>query len=346
MVGGLEASGAKPLCALGSLSGQRVAGGLAVERTSPGSAPMLRARPPDRRRFETTDRRAGSGRTSGSCLVIRPVRRVPLAAWPPARSPSRTSTSSTTTFRGREPYEVFELLQREAPVYWHPEPGGRRLWCVTRYDDVVHVLKNARVFSREADGAARIDRMEADVLGRAATSWRPTRRATRSGGACSRATSRRGRWRYTDYLVEVTDRSSTRRSEGRVRLRPGGRRADPDPRARPHPRRAGRAPRPLVELGDRMLVHTDPDLTPPGRRGGGVEVPAVRARRPARSSRARPAADRGPQGPSQRRRPLDPRERPDRRLPDRSSTSTTTSPSSWSPATRRPARAWRSGCSR
>ena len=40
-------------------------------------------------------------------------------------------------FAEREPWDVFELLQREAPVFRHPEPDGDGFWCVTRYDDVV-----------------------------------------------------------------------------------------------------------------------------------------------------------------------------------------------------------------
>ncbi len=68
-------------------------------------------------------------------------------------------------FAEREPWDVFELLQREAPVHWQagPEPGDG-FWNVTRYDDVVHVLKNARLFSSEANGAAQIEWMEPDVL--------------------------------------------------------------------------------------------------------------------------------------------------------------------------------------
>ena len=45
-------------------------------------------------------------------------------------------------FAEREPWDVFELLQREAPVFRHPEPDGDGFWCVTRYDDVVQVLKD------------------------------------------------------------------------------------------------------------------------------------------------------------------------------------------------------------
>src|SRR5882672_1221236 len=82
-------------------------------------------------------------------------------------------------FAEREPWDVFELLQREAPVFRHPEPAGDGFWCVTRYDDVVQVLKDTETYSSKSG----------------ATSWRPTRRCIRSGAACLRATSRRARSR-------------------------------------------------------------------------------------------------------------------------------------------------------
>jgi hypothetical protein len=35
-------------------------------------------------------------------------------------------------FAEHEPWELFEALQRQAPVYFHPEPGGRGFWAVTK----------------------------------------------------------------------------------------------------------------------------------------------------------------------------------------------------------------------
>ena len=67
-------------------------------------------------------------------------------------------------FAEREPWDVFELLQREAPVFRHPEPGGDGFWCVTRYDDVVQVLKDTAVYSSESGGAALIEPVPQDVL--------------------------------------------------------------------------------------------------------------------------------------------------------------------------------------
>lgn len=67
-------------------------------------------------------------------------------------------------FAEREPWDVFEWLQREAPVYRHPEVDGDGFWCVTKYDDVLHVLKSAKIYSSEVGGSARIGHVEPDVL--------------------------------------------------------------------------------------------------------------------------------------------------------------------------------------
>ena len=47
-------------------------------------------------------------------------------------------------FADHEPWEVFEVLQREAPVYYHPEPEGRGFWALTGYDDVLAVSGRGR----------------------------------------------------------------------------------------------------------------------------------------------------------------------------------------------------------
>jgi cytochrome P450 len=67
-------------------------------------------------------------------------------------------------FADHEPWEVFDLLQREAPVYFHPEPEGRGFWAVTKYDDVLTVIRDAKTFSSEIGGSATIRDMPEDVL--------------------------------------------------------------------------------------------------------------------------------------------------------------------------------------
>lgn len=68
-------------------------------------------------------------------------------------------------FAQREPWAVFELLQQKAPVYWHPEPPpGRGFWAVTKYDDVLAVLRDPETFSSQLGGAATIVDLPEDVL--------------------------------------------------------------------------------------------------------------------------------------------------------------------------------------
>lgn len=67
-------------------------------------------------------------------------------------------------FAEREPWEIFELLQQGAPVFRHPEPDGPGFWAVTRYEDVLAVLRDWETFSSEKGGAATIEDLPEDVL--------------------------------------------------------------------------------------------------------------------------------------------------------------------------------------
>ncbi|XYI04325.1 hypothetical protein ACMHYB_21830 [Sorangium sp. So ce1128] len=40
------------------------------------------------------------------------------------------------------PHDRFEILRREAPVYWHPEPAGRGFWAITRHADVARISRD------------------------------------------------------------------------------------------------------------------------------------------------------------------------------------------------------------
>ena len=55
------------------------------------------------------------------------------------------------------PYEIFDLLRRHAPVWWHPPspkaPGGEGFWVVSRHADVLAVLRDPATFSSEGGGA-------------------------------------------------------------------------------------------------------------------------------------------------------------------------------------------------
>jgi cytochrome P450 len=55
-------------------------------------------------------------------------------------------------FQKAVPHEMFELLRREAPVFWHPEPEGPGFWAVTKYHDLKWVSRNPHLFSSQRQG--------------------------------------------------------------------------------------------------------------------------------------------------------------------------------------------------
>jgi cytochrome P450 len=52
-------------------------------------------------------------------------------------------------FAERIPHETFQLLRREAPVWWYDWPHGRGFWCVTGHADVVSVSRDTKTFTSE-----------------------------------------------------------------------------------------------------------------------------------------------------------------------------------------------------
>lgn len=45
------------------------------------------------------------------------------------------------------PWEAWDLLRREAPVYWYQRPGFEPFWALTRYEDIAFVSNNPKLFS-------------------------------------------------------------------------------------------------------------------------------------------------------------------------------------------------------
>ena len=56
------------------------------------------------------------------------------------------------TWGRSEPHGQFDLLRREAPVFWHPEPNGPGFWAVTKHEDVRNVSRDSETFSSELGG--------------------------------------------------------------------------------------------------------------------------------------------------------------------------------------------------
>ena len=57
-------------------------------------------------------------------------------------------------FAERVPHELFARMRDEAPVLWYDWEYGNGFWSVTRYDDIVTVLKDWRTYSSEIGGTA------------------------------------------------------------------------------------------------------------------------------------------------------------------------------------------------
>jgi cholest-4-en-3-one 26-monooxygenase len=56
------------------------------------------------------------------------------------------------------PHDQFELLRREDPVHWQPEPnGGRGFWFVSKYEDLAYISCHPELFSSYAGGGTIIE---------------------------------------------------------------------------------------------------------------------------------------------------------------------------------------------
>lgn len=67
------------------------------------------------------------------------------------------------TWAAGEPHDQFDLLRREAPVFWHPEPDGPGFWAVTKHADVRTVSHDWETFSSEL-GATFIPTQDEEIL--------------------------------------------------------------------------------------------------------------------------------------------------------------------------------------
>jgi len=44
------------------------------------------------------------------------------------------------------PWREWDLLRREAPVYWYERPGFAPFWAITRHADILEISKHSEVF--------------------------------------------------------------------------------------------------------------------------------------------------------------------------------------------------------
>jgi cytochrome P450 len=64
-----------------------------------------------------------------------------------------------------DPHEVFALLRREAPVYWHERKNGRGFWAVTRYHDALRVYHEPHTYSSENGISLNFDNVMPEQVG-------------------------------------------------------------------------------------------------------------------------------------------------------------------------------------
>jgi len=55
-------------------------------------------------------------------------------------------------FQQGTPHEMFQVLRREAPVFWHEEKSGPGFWAITKYEDLKHVSRSPHLFSSARQG--------------------------------------------------------------------------------------------------------------------------------------------------------------------------------------------------
>lgn len=65
--------------------------------------------------------------------------------------------TNADTFERGVPHEMFALLRREAPVYWHEEKDGPGFFAITKHADLRQVSTAPEVFSSERMATLRMD---------------------------------------------------------------------------------------------------------------------------------------------------------------------------------------------
>lgn len=65
----------------------------------------------------------------------------------PESDDGRVDIADPDVYTNGVPHRTFKRLRDEEPVSWCAEEGGSGFWAVTRYDDIVHVSHNSKIFS-------------------------------------------------------------------------------------------------------------------------------------------------------------------------------------------------------
>ena len=66
---------------------------------------------------------------------------------------SEVNLNDLDAFERGCPHDMFEVLRREAPVFWQDEPNGSGYWAITKYEDLKHISRHPMEFSSERQGS-------------------------------------------------------------------------------------------------------------------------------------------------------------------------------------------------
>jgi cytochrome P450 len=102
------------------------------------------------------------------------------------------------------PFEWFDYLRREHPVYWHEEaPPNHGFWAVTRFDDLVAVHMDWQTYSSEigAVGLEELDEEQIRIRKTMLETDPPRHREMRN--ICNKRFSARAVGKYEDFIRDV-----------------------------------------------------------------------------------------------------------------------------------------------
>jgi cytochrome P450 len=104
----------------------------------------------------------------------------------------------------RVPFDWFDTLRREHPVFWHPErPPNHGFWAVTRHDDLTAIHMDWETFSSQvgAVGLEELDQEQLEIRNSMLETDPP--RHTEMRKICSKRFSARGVGAYEDWIRDV-----------------------------------------------------------------------------------------------------------------------------------------------
>ena len=73
------------------------------------------------------------------------------------------------------PWDQYEWLRANAPVFWHDEPHGPGFWAITKYHDIRAISQNPKVFGASETGPSCLTEIRCRSLSTTADSEPPSR---------------------------------------------------------------------------------------------------------------------------------------------------------------------------